>query len=202
MPRWDPGTQQRLTDAALDLFLEHGYEAVTVAQIAERAGITRRSFFRYFPDKREVLFAGSEALPAALSEAMKASARIDGSLASILEALSPVAEQLTRHLDRSRSRRVVIDASPELQERERTKLASATAAIADQLEARGVEGRQAALSAQLATIALQDAFVRWIEAEGSAPFSRCLDEAADSLRRTAGPAVTAVVDQVPPTGSA
>ena len=64
MPRWDPRAEDRLRDAALELFLEHGYDNVTVAQITERAGLTRRTFSRYFTDKRDVLFAGSEQLPA------------------------------------------------------------------------------------------------------------------------------------------
>ncbi|MEK8169354.1 helix-turn-helix domain-containing protein [Streptomyces sp. M19] len=62
MARWDPGAEERLKRAALELYLEHGYDSVTVTDIAERAGLTRRSYFRYFPDKREVLFAGSERL--------------------------------------------------------------------------------------------------------------------------------------------
>ena len=72
MVRWDPGTEERLRRAALELFAEHGYDEVTVTQIAERAGITRRSYFRYFPDKREVLFGGSDQLPVALAEAIRA----------------------------------------------------------------------------------------------------------------------------------
>lgn len=70
MSRWDPGTEERLKKAALELCGEHGYDSVTVSQIAERAGITRRSYFRYFPDKREVLFAGSEQLPVAVAAAV------------------------------------------------------------------------------------------------------------------------------------
>ena len=48
--------------AAIELFDEQGYEATTVAEIAERAGLTKRTFFRYFSDKREVLFSGSQEL--------------------------------------------------------------------------------------------------------------------------------------------
>ena len=78
MPRWDPRAKDRLRDAALELFLEHGYENVTVAQITERAGLTRRTFSRYFADKRDVLFAGSEQLPPALADAVR---QADGALA-------------------------------------------------------------------------------------------------------------------------
>ncbi|MEU1298149.1 helix-turn-helix domain-containing protein, partial [Streptomyces sp. NPDC005840] len=72
MARWDAGAAERLREAALDLFGEHGYDAVTVTQIAERAGLTRRTFHRHFPDKREILFAGSERLPPAVAEAVLA----------------------------------------------------------------------------------------------------------------------------------
>ena len=68
MARWEPGATQRLVVAAVDLFTEQGYDATTVAQIAERAGVTRSTFFRHFADKREVLVAGQEALSALLSE--------------------------------------------------------------------------------------------------------------------------------------
>src|ERR1700722_13640493 len=70
MPRWDADAEERLRAAAIELYLELGYENVTVAQIAERAGLTRRTFSRYFADKRDVLFAGSDQLPAALADAV------------------------------------------------------------------------------------------------------------------------------------
>lgn len=76
MARWDPGTEDRLRAAALDLFAERGYDQVTVTDIAARAGITRRSYFRYFPDKREVLFAHSDELPRAVAEAIRADNRL------------------------------------------------------------------------------------------------------------------------------
>src|SRR3979490_381159 len=62
MTRWKPDAQGRLMSAAIELFDEQGYEATTVAEIAERAGLTERTFFRYFSDKREVLFSGSHEL--------------------------------------------------------------------------------------------------------------------------------------------
>src|SRR4051795_5612038 len=87
MARWDPGAEERLKRAALELYLERGYDNVTVTQIAERAGLTRRSYFRYFPDKREVLFAGSERLPPILEEAVMAADEDAAPLAAVLEAI-------------------------------------------------------------------------------------------------------------------
>jgi hypothetical protein len=58
MTRWEPNARGRLEQAALALYGERGFENTTVAEIAARAGLTERTFFRHFADKREVLFAG------------------------------------------------------------------------------------------------------------------------------------------------
>src|ERR1700726_3986437 len=68
MGRWEPGARERLVVAAVDLFTERGYDATTVAQIAERAGVTKSTFFRHFADKRELLVAGQETLSRLLAE--------------------------------------------------------------------------------------------------------------------------------------
>ncbi|MEU6609407.1 TetR/AcrR family transcriptional regulator [Streptomyces shenzhenensis] len=184
MARWDPGAEQRLKQAALELYLEHGYDNVTVTHIAERAGLTRRSYFRYFPDKREVLFAGSEHLPPALAEAILAADPDTAPLTAALDALARVGAQLTERMDGATQRRAVIDASPELQERERTKTAAITEAIRDALIQRQVNTGTAELVAQLATVASNNAFRHWIEAEGRTSFSNCLNTATDELRTT------------------
>ncbi|MEU7381706.1 MULTISPECIES: helix-turn-helix domain-containing protein [unclassified Streptomyces] len=182
MARWDPGAEERLKRAAVELYLERGYDNVTVTHIAERAGLTRRSYFRYFPDKREVLFAGSERLPPTLAEAVLAADPNAAPLAAVLDALARVGAELVEHVDGAAERRAVIDASPELQERERTKTAAITAAIRDALKQRQVNAETAELVAQLATVAFQNAFRRWIEAEGRAGFGSCLHTVTDELR--------------------
>ncbi|MGH3097061.1 MAG: TetR/AcrR family transcriptional regulator [Streptosporangiales bacterium] len=182
MARWDPGTEERLTQAALGLYAEHGYDNVTVTQIAERAGITRRSYFRYFPDKREVLFAGSQRLPAAIGEAVLAARETTSPLSAALDALAQVGTLLVEHIDHTAERRTVIESSPELQERERTKLAAITSAIQDALQQRNVERSSASLAAQIATVAFQNAFDRWVDAYGQKDFAACLHAVATSLR--------------------
>ncbi|HET6875742.1 MAG TPA: TetR family transcriptional regulator, partial [Acidimicrobiales bacterium] len=133
MPRWQPDAVGRLQESALALFLERGYDNTTVADIAERAGLTKRTFFRYFADKREVLFWGSAALselissqvsaaPASLSPLEAAAAGFEAA-AALLEERGSVALQRQR----------VIASSPELQERELIKLASLTSGVADAL---------------------------------------------------------------------
>lgn len=182
MARWDPGTAERLVKAALELCAEHGYDNVTVTQIAERAGITRRTYFRYFPDKREVLFAGSERLPAVVRAAVLDAHPAASPLAAVLEALTQVGAALADHVDRTAERRAVIASSPELQERERTKLAEVTGAIQDALRERGVDDDSAKLVAQIATVASQHALDRWAEGSGEKDFATCLHAVVVSLR--------------------
>ncbi|WP_425839805.1 TetR/AcrR family transcriptional regulator [Streptomyces fractus] len=182
MARWDPGTQQRLTKAALELFTEHGYDDVTVTHIAERAGITRRSYFRYFPDKREVLFAGSEQLPPAVREAVLAVDASTPPLAAAFEALTEVGSLLVGSIEHAAERRAVIDASPELQERDRTKFAEVSAAIRSALAQRGTDEETARFVAQIATVTFENAFARWVAAHGRETFAACVHAVTTSLR--------------------
>jgi len=139
MPRWEPQARDRLRDAALELFLADGFDNVTVAQITERAGLTRRTFSRYFTDKRDVLFAGSEQLPAVLAAAV---GRADPDLApfaALLTALAEVGDLVAD--EHAAERRAIVQASPELQERGLTKFAAVTSALAAALEQRGLRRR-------------------------------------------------------------
>ena len=166
----------------MELFQTHGFENVTAAEIAERAGLARRSFFRYFPDKREVLFAGSEQLPAAIAEAIAAVDPGIRAWPAVLAALDTIGALLVEAAVDSAVRREVIAASPELQERERTKAAAITAAIQAALEDRGEDSTTAALLAQTGTGVFQQAFTHWIEGAGSLAIQDCLAKAASRLR--------------------
>ncbi|MGH3026651.1 MAG: TetR family transcriptional regulator, partial [Gaiellaceae bacterium] len=129
MARWEPEGEQRLRAAAVELFLEHGYENVTVAQIAERAGLTRRTFSRYFTDKRDVLFAGSDQLPGLLADALRVVDPDVSPFEAVLQALTDVAAVLgERVVQHAPQRRAIIAASPELQERGQAKLAAVASA--------------------------------------------------------------------------
>ncbi|TDU91931.1 TetR family transcriptional regulator [Kribbella voronezhensis] len=182
MARWDPGTEQRLRKAALELYRQHGYDAVTVTQIAERAGITRRSYFRYFPDKREVLFANSDQLPPAIAKAVLVAADHTPPLTAVLDALTEVGNLLAVDVEQLAERRDVIASSPELQERERTKAATVSVAIQQALEQRGTATGTSKAIAQVATIAFANAFQLWIEAKANKPFRDCLTTATTELR--------------------
>jgi AcrR family transcriptional regulator len=186
MPRWDPGAEDRLRDAALELFLERGYDNVTVAQITQRAGLTRRTFSRYFTDKRDVLFAGSEQLPAALADAVRHADDALSPFEALLTALVDVGELLAGRVPHAAQRRAVIKASPELQERERTKFAAVTAALAGALRQRGAAESSAELLARAGAAIFQTAFERWTDQPEQASLPARVREAAAELAASLG----------------
>jgi AcrR family transcriptional regulator len=186
MPRWDPCAEDRLCEAALELFIEHGYENVTVAQITERAGLTRRSFSRYFTDKRDVLFAGSERLPAILARGVRHADSTLSSFEALLTALVDVAGVLADQAPLAAQRRAVVRASPELQERGRTKFAAVTDAVADALRDRGTAESEATLLAQVGVVIFRTAFERWTDQPDDVGLPARIREAAAELAASLG----------------
>jgi AcrR family transcriptional regulator len=182
VPRWDPEAAARLQTAAVELFLERGYENVTVTQIAERAGLTRRTFSRYFADKRDVLFAGSDQLPPALAAAVLAADPQLPPYAALVMALSAVGAQLAdRVAPLAAQRRAVVAGSPELQERGRTKFADAAAALAGAFVQRGVDTSTARLLANIGVAIFQGGCDRWVDDPDAASLSTRIDETAKQL---------------------
>ena len=164
MTRWEPDAHGRLGAAAMELYSERGYDQTTVAEIAERAGLTERTFFRYFADKREVLFYGSgmlqDRLVQGVTDAPPELAPLDAVGASLEAAAAPFDEAS----DLVRRRQAIIGANPELQERELIKLASWAAALAAALRERGVDDASATLVAEVGVAVFRVAFQRWLEA--------------------------------------
>ena len=165
----------------MELYAERGYEQTTVAEIAQRAGLTARTFFRYFADKREVLFSGSEALGEQLDSVLAAAPASATPLAAVAEALGAVAETIGQDRDFSRRRQAVISANAELQERELIKLAGWSAALADGLVRRGVDEPTASLAAQTGTAAFRVAFERWLADPGDRSLADTLRDSFDQL---------------------
>jgi AcrR family transcriptional regulator len=182
MGRWKPDARGRLVRAALELYSERGFEQTTVAEIAKRAGLTERTFFRHFSDKREVLFAGADGLQEAFTSAL---ARADASLSpidAVAAALQAIAAYLPDLPDFSRRRQAIIVANPELQERERNKMASLAAAAAETLRRRGVADPAAVLAAEMGIAVFRVAFERWISETSERDFSRVIREAMEELK--------------------
>ena len=188
MARWQPGATQRLVVAAVDLFTEQGYDATTVAQIAERAGVTKSTFFRHFSDKRELLVAGQETLSRLLADGI-AEAPADASpleaVAAGLErasgAMGPANRELGPRL------KAAVAASTELQERDALKSVGLAAAMRTALIARGVPDSTAHLAGELGVLAFKRGYTRWSEADrddatGLAPHALA---ALDDLRTAA-----------------
>ena len=171
----------RLRDAALALFRERGYDGTTAAEIAARAGVTERTFFRHFPDKREVLFDGEAILKSALVAAIADAPADLGPLATLFRAFRAFGPALEANRPYSEPRQAVIAATPALQERELMKLAALTGALADALRARGVADLPADLAARTGTAAFVQATLAWLE-DPEVGFEERLDLAARELR--------------------
>jgi AcrR family transcriptional regulator len=186
MARWEPNARERLERAALALFTERGYDATTVAEIADRADLTKSTFFRHYADKREVLFGGQDMLAQLFSDAIAAappSASIAGCLAAALESAA-VAFTADRH-DLAPRRRAVIAANSELQERELLKRARLAAVIAGALRARGTDDTTASFAAQMGVLAFSTAYARWAEPGNERPYTDIADETLRDLRARA-----------------
>jgi AcrR family transcriptional regulator len=182
MGRWQPDARARLQEAALALYGERGYEETTVAEIAERAGLTKRTFFRYFTDKREVLFWGSELLEqqmVAAIQAAPASASALGLIGAVLDAAAVRFEE-ARQFASPRHR--IIASSHELQERELIKAASLAAGMARALRARGLDDTAAALTAHTGVMLMHVAFEQWVDDPNQTPFQQVARDALARLR--------------------
>ena len=166
MARWEPGARERLVVAAVDLFAEQGYDATTVAQIAERAGVTKSTFFRHFPDKRELLVAGQETLSRLLAEGIT-DAPADASpleavangLRRAATAMGPMNRELAPRL------KAAVAASTELQERDALKSVGLAAAMTAALTARGLPDATAALASELGVLAFKRGYFAWSESD-------------------------------------
>ena len=167
--------------AAIELFDEQGYEATTVAEIAERAGLTKRTFFRYFSDKREVLFSGSAELQRVWLEGVAAAAD-SNPLTAVVAGLDPVADMFTERHPFARIRTRLIEANPELLERELIKLQNLAAAVKAALVERGVSANAAMLAAQTGVTVFQLAFAQWVQQNDPTALRRLIDESVQELR--------------------
>ena len=183
MGRWEPGARERLVVTAVDLFTEQGYDATTVAQIAERAGVTRSTFFRHFSDKRAVLVAGQETLSRLLAEGIADAPAGAGPLEAVAAGLERAsAEMGPANRDLGPRLKAAVAASTELQERDALKSISLAAAMTAALLARGVPDPIAQLAGELGLLAFKRGYSKWYEEErgaddGLAPYAlAALDE--------------------------
>ena len=184
MARWAPGARERLVVAAVELFAEQGYDATTVTEIAERAGVTKSTFFRHFPDKRELLSAGQEMLSRLLAEGIAAAPPAASPLTAIAsglqragEAFGPMSREIGPQM------RAAISSSTELQEREALKRIGLSVAMSSALVERGVAEPVAHLAAEMGVLAFKQGYAAWVGSEEDGTgFGAYAVAALDALR--------------------
>ncbi|MFI1912321.1 TetR/AcrR family transcriptional regulator [Nocardia sp. NPDC020380] len=183
MARWEPGARERLVIAAVDLFTEQGYDATTVTQIAERAGVTKSTFFRHFPDKRELLAAGQETLSRLLAEGISEAPdsatpleAVGAGLERASNAMGPMNRELAPRI------KAAIDANSELQQRDALKNVGLAAAMTDALRTRGVPDATARLASELGVLAFKQGYAQWLQAREDAALAPYTLAALEDLR--------------------
>jgi AcrR family transcriptional regulator len=182
MGRWEPNARERLVLAAVELFGEQGYDSTAVAQIAERAGLTKATFFRHFKDKREVLFAGQDRHGRMLADGAAAAPDTASPLAAVAAALDALTASFTpAQREFGPALQAVIAANGELRERAAFKRASLVEALAEALRRRGVPDPAAALAADLGVHAFHQAFEAWIDPAATRTLTDLAREALDEL---------------------
>ncbi|HLT59833.1 MAG TPA: helix-turn-helix domain-containing protein [Microlunatus sp.] len=186
MGRWEPNAQLRLMQAALELFDERGFDQTTAGDIAERAGVTERTFFRHFPDKREVLFDSSRTMERTAHEATLAAPAELAPLDAALVGVTAGAAMLEDRREYAARRARIIASHPSLRERELLKLAALAATIAQALAERGVAEPVTTLAAESAVTAFRVGFERWTAAGPAGRLDDRITEAAAALRELAG----------------
>lgn len=184
--RWQPGTRERLQRAALELFADQGFSRTTVPEITARANLTTRTFFRYFADKREVLFAGEDQLPALLEQTIREAPAELKPLEAISHGFDEFATALFEgRRDWVRTRRAIVDADESLREREQRKFTLIAEAAERALIARGVDGLAAAVAAQLGIAAFRVAVLRWSADDDDLSLDQARAETLAAMRAVA-----------------
>ncbi len=182
MARWESNARGRLEQAALELYSVRGFEPTTVAEIAARAGLTERTFFRHFADKREVLFGGSRTLQELLLQKVTAAPVDLAPLDVVAAALAAAEAVFPERRELSRQRQRIIAANAELRERDLMKLASLSAALAGALRGRGVGEPAAGLAADAGMAIFKIAFERWLDETNDRDFQQLVQDALGELR--------------------
>jgi AcrR family transcriptional regulator len=182
MGRWEPNARGRLAQAALTLYAEQGFEQTTAAEIARRAGLTERTFFRHFADKREVLFYGMDSLEDLMVRAMAGAPPSATAMDAVGLILQAVGAMLQEHPEPARTRNRIVAANPELRERDLVKLAETAAAIAGVLRDRGVPEPAASLAAETGIAIYKVALARWISEPGQPDLPGILRDSMAEMR--------------------
>lgn len=186
MGRWEPDARGRLAKAAMTLYAEQGFEQTTVAEIAKQAGLTERTFFRHFADKREVLFSGMEMLRDLLVRAVADAPASAAPIDAVSAAFEAAGALLQENPERVRLRDAIVSANAELRERELIKLAAFASAVAGALRDRGIPDPTASLTAEAGVAVFKVAFAQWISEPGQPDLPGIIRESMGELRAALG----------------
>jgi AcrR family transcriptional regulator len=190
MGRWAPDARGRLAKAAMELYAEQGFEQTTVAEIAARAGLTERTFFRHFADKREVLFYGMEMMRSLLVQAVADAPAGATAMEAVGAAFQAAGAVMQENPERVRLRDAIVSANADLRERELIKLATLAGVVAGALRDRGVPEPAASLTAEAGAAVFKVAFARWVSEPGQPDLPEIIRESMAELR-------SAVADRAP-----
>ncbi|HVV08748.1 TetR family transcriptional regulator [Amycolatopsis sp.] len=189
MSRWEPNARGRLEQAALELYRERGFDQTTVAEIAKRAGLTERTFFRHYTDKREVLFGsgtqGGAELQALLVKTLADAPAGLTPIDTVAFALEAAGTLMQERRAAAQQRHAIVSGHAELRERELIKLAALSAAIGEALRARGVAEPAASLAAETGIAVFRISFERWLAATGSPELATVIHESFQELKAVA-----------------
>ncbi|HEY0716350.1 MAG TPA: TetR family transcriptional regulator [Streptosporangiaceae bacterium] len=188
MSRWEPNARGRLEQAAAELFAERGFDQTAVADIAARAGLTERTFFRHFTDKREVLFSGQDIFLGRFVAAVAGAPATATPLEAVAAALNAGGNLLQTRAEMVPERQAIIDAHPDLQERELIKMAQLGTAVAAALRDRGVAEPAATLTADTGVAVFRVAFAHWLGEGQSQPLPEVIREMLGELAALCTPA--------------
>jgi AcrR family transcriptional regulator len=182
MGRWAPDARGRLQQAAMELYTERGYDRTTTADIAERAGLSERTYFRHFPDKREVLFDSTGQLEQLVLAGVREAPADAAPLTAVAAGLDAGAQLLDSFGDDARARAAVVGSHPELAERELAKLSAMARAVGEALRERGIPDPAAALTAEAGVAVFRVAFEQWALDPARSRFPAVLTAALAELR--------------------
>jgi AcrR family transcriptional regulator len=182
MGRWEPDARGRLAKAAMALYAEQGFEQTTVAEIAARAGLTERTFFRHFADKREVLFYGTEMMRDILVRAVAGAPDSATAIDAVGAAFEAAGAMLQENPERVRLRDAIVSGHADLRERELIKLAALASAVAGALRDRGIPEPAASVAAETGVAVFKVAFARWVSEPGQPDLPGIFRELMAELR--------------------
>ena len=165
----------------MELFDEQGFQNTSAVQIAKRARVTTRTFFRYFPDKQAILFVDAERLGAELVQGILDATDVAQPLQTVMRALAGFDWLSLGSRESQRQRDAMVASNPDLLERELIKQQQLADAFSSALHQRGVEPPIGELAARVGIQVFRTAYRQWLAADNDADLTMTIDTAMSIL---------------------